>query len=92
MSLKLVPESKNLHKSFTVIFGVILLVTSIAQALATSGFLESVKPLLSPETFAIVSAGFSMAIIIGRYAYQTSVLLGIDLKPDGKINGEVKDE
>ena len=58
MSLKLVPESKNLHKSFTVIFGVILLVTSIAQALATAGFLESVKPLLSPEAFAIVGAGF----------------------------------
>jgi hypothetical protein len=39
-----------------------------------------------------VSAGFSMAIIVGRYVYQTSVLLGLDLKPNGKINGEVKDE
>jgi hypothetical protein len=80
MTLKLVPNSKQLHKSFTVILGFFLLLASIAQALQAAGLLETVRPFLSPEKFALLTSGFAVAIMVGRYIQQASILPPEDKK------------
>lgn len=79
MKIKLEEDKKVLHKSYTVIFSVFLIILSILEIIQPYvAFLESVIP---ANVFPWVTAGLGITIAIGRYIKQ-------DLS-DGKLDGVV---
>ena len=81
MRIKLVENHKTLHKTYTVIFSILLIMLSILEIVQP--YLEVLAPIFAPGMFPIVSAGIGIAIAIGRYIKQ-------DLA-DGKLDGRVGD-
>ncbi|MNQ39149.1 hypothetical protein D3C85_527530 [compost metagenome] len=80
-NMKLVPESKTLHKSSTVILSIFLILLSILEI--AQPYLDVIAPVIAPGLFPWISAGLGIAIGIGRYIRQ-------DLK-DGKLDGRTDD-
>lgn len=79
MKIQLEEDKKVLHKSYTVIFSVFLIILSILEIIQPYvAFLESVIPV---NVFPWVTAGLGITIAIGRYLKQ-------DLS-DGKLDGVV---
>ena len=79
MKIQLEEDKKVLHKSYTVIFSVFLIILSILEIIQPYvAFLESVIP---ANVFPWVTAGLGITIAIGRYIKQ-------DLS-DGKLDGVV---
>ena len=77
MKIQLEEDKKVLHKSYTVIFSVFLIILSILEIIQPYvAFLESVIP---ANVFPWVTAGLGITIAIGRYIKQ-------DLS-DGKLDG-----
>lgn len=77
MKIQLEEGKKVLHKSYTVIFSVFLIILSILEIIQPYvAFLESVIPV---NVFPWVTAGLGITIAIGRYLKQ-------DLS-DGKLDG-----
>lgn len=79
MKIQLEEDKKVLHKSYTVILSVFLIILSILEIIQPYvAFLESVIP---ANVFPWVTAGLGITIAIGRYIKQ-------DLS-DGKLDGVV---
>ena len=79
MKIQLEEDKKVLHKSYTVIFSVFLIILSILEIIQPYvAFLESVIPV---NVFPWVTAGLGITIAVGRYIKQ-------DLS-DGKLDGVV---
>lgn len=77
MKIQLEADKKVLHKSYTVIFSVFLIILSILEIIQPYiAFLESVIP---ANVFPWVTAGLGITIAVGRYIKQ-------DLS-DGKLDG-----
>lgn len=68
----LVPESKRLHKSSTVVLSTLLFLITLLEIIQPQA--EILAPLLLPPgTYPYVSAGISIAIGVGRYISQQCV-------------------
>lgn len=68
----IVDNARNMHKSFTVILGVILTIFSFLemnQGMITS-FLSNI---LTPEQFSVVTFVLGLLIVIGKYIKQPSL-------------------
>jgi len=65
----LVPNSKRLHRSSTVVLSALLFIITLLEILQPQ--MEILAPLvLPPGTYPFVSAGISIAIGVGRYVSQ----------------------
>jgi len=79
MKIKLVEEKRVLHKTYTVILSVLLILLSILEIIQP--YLLMVEPVIPTNIFPWVSAIIGVAIGVGRYIKQ-------DLA-DGKLDGVV---
>ena len=77
--VKLVENKGVLHKTYTVIFSLFLILLSVLEIVEP--YIPSLVVVIPDETFPWISAGLGIAIGIGRYIKQ-------DLS-DGKLDGRV---
>lgn len=81
MKLKLVENKGILHKTYTVLFSLFLILLSVLEIVEP--YIPSLVSVIPDDLFPWVSAGLGIAIGIGRYVKQ-------DLE-DGKLDGKVGD-
>lgn len=82
MKLKLVENSKFLHKTSTVLLSIALILLSLLEILQP--YLDVLAPIIAPGVFPWISAGVGIAIAVGRYVKQDLA----DGKLDGRVGGE----
>lgn len=81
LKIKLVENSKFLHKTTTVLLSIGLVLLSVLEIVQP--YLGILEPVISPGMFPWISAGIGIAIGVGRYIKQ-------DLA-DGKLDGRIDD-
>jgi hypothetical protein len=71
--MKLVPDWKTLHKSFTVVLAVVGFILGLFEAILPA--LGVAQPFLDPVTYGSIMAVLTLSIAIGRYIKQEAVKL-----------------
>lgn len=82
MKVTIVEDKKNLHKTYTVIASVLLILLSILEIVQP--YIAILEPVIPTNSFPWITAIIGVVIGIGRYIKQ-------DLS-DGKFDGKIGDE
>lgn len=79
--MKLVPNAKVLHKTYTIIFSIFLIVLSVLEI--AQPYIATLGGVISPAMFPWITAGLGIAIGVGNYIKQ-------DIEADGVLDGRTE--